>query len=129
MNVAPDPPRFQRKPRSWRKKFSDAGAGVFRGIKGQNSFIVHLPASIIVLALAAYLDLPLIQWCLLILCIGVVLSAELFNSSIEKICHRITDQVDPDIQAGLDIASAAVLIIALTAATVGGLIFLNALFA
>lgn len=129
MNGSSEPQTFQRKPRSWFKKFSDAGVGLFRGIKGQNSFWVHLPTALAVLALAAYLNLPMIQWCLLILCIGVVLAAELFNSSIEYICRSITDQVDPDIQAGLDIASAAVLIIALTATTVGGLIFLNAVFA
>lgn len=128
MNGSSESQTFQRRPRGWLKKFSDAGVGVIRGIKGQNSFLIHLPVAVLVLALAAYLNLPMVQWCLLILCIGVVLAAELFNSSIEQICRSITDQVDPHIQAGLDIASAAVLIIALTAAIVGGLIFLNAAF-
>ena len=81
---------FQHRPRSWWKKFADAARGLGQGTQGQSSFLVHIPAGIAVLGLAAYLALPLAQWCLLLLCVGMVLAAELFNSSLEQLARSIT---------------------------------------
>lgn len=120
---------FQHPPRSWWKKFADAARGLRQGTRGQSSFLVHLPAASAVLGLAAFLALPLVHGCLLLLCIGTVLAAELFNSSLERLARSITEQVNPDIEAALNIASAAVLVMAITAALVGGTIFLNAFWA
>ena len=117
---------FQRSPRSWWQKFAAAARGLRQGTQGQSSFLVHLPTAIAVLGLAAFLALPLAHWCLLLLCIGTVLAAELFNSSLERLARSITDQVNTDIEAALNIASAAVLTLAITAALVGGAIFLHA---
>lgn len=123
------PDKFQRPKRGWLAKFADAFRGIGQGTAGQSSFAAHLIAAIAVVTLAAYLSVSLERWCLLVLCIGVVMSAELFNSSLERIARSITDQVDPNIRMGLNIASAAVLTLTITAAIVGGVIFVDALFA
>ena len=56
------------------------------------------------------------------LCVGTVMAAELFNSSLESLAKAITDQADHNVANALDIASGAVLLVSLTAAVVGAVI-------
>ncbi|REJ69787.1 MAG: diacylglycerol kinase family protein [Planctomycetota bacterium] len=115
MNPAPPEKR-----RGWVRKFADAFFGIGRGMRGQNSFLVHLPCAVAVLVLAALLpDISRGDWCLLILCISVVIAAELFNSAIEHLVAVVHPERHPDVGAALDIASAAVLICSWGAAVVG----------
>jgi diacylglycerol kinase len=120
--------KFERQPRSWRRKFAGAASGIRQGVSGQSSFLVHGFAATAVVTAAAWLSLSVERWCLLLLCIGIVCAAELLNSSLEYICRSITDQVDANIRRGLDIAAGAVLMVAVTSAVVGGLIFVDALW-
>lgn len=119
---------FQPGKRSWVNKFASAFCGVRQGIAGQSSFVVHLVATVAVLALAAMLQVSLERWCLLLLCIGSVMAAELFNTSLEWICRSVTNRIDPNIERALNIASGSVLVVAITSALVGSLILLDAIF-
>lgn len=121
------PDGFQRVHRGWITKFAGAFLGIRQGIAGQSSFAIHLPLAAAVVAFATILNVSLEHWCILILCIGIVLTAELFNSSLEWICRSITGQIDPDIERALNIASGAVLATSITAAIVGCIVFLSAL--
>jgi diacylglycerol kinase len=62
------------------------------------------------------------RWCIYILCVTVVLSAELFNTSIEHLARAVTREQHPEIRDALDIASGAVLMAAIGSACVGTLI-------
>ncbi|MCA9212564.1 MAG: diacylglycerol kinase family protein [Planctomycetales bacterium] len=112
----------QRNSSKWSQKFLHAFRGLRIGSRGQDSFLVHIPVACFVLAAAAQLHVNTISWCILVLCIVTVLSAELFNTAIELLAKAITDEFNPHIRDALDIASAAVLVIALGAAVVGALI-------
>ncbi len=111
-----------QKPEGWSQKFLCAFRGLRVGARDQSSFVVHLPVACFVLAAAAQLHVTLTEWCLLVLCITIVLSAELLNGAIEAIGRSVTRQYDPHIRDGLDIAAAAVLVVSLGAAVVGTLI-------
>lgn len=111
----------------WIRKFYLAGRGVIQGVWGQSSFAVHIPMAVAVLAVAALLRCPLWQWCLLILCIGMVLSAELANSALEELAAGVSPQENPRVGRALDIASGAVLVASLAASGIGALIFLSQL--
>lgn len=113
--------------RSWLTKFRDAGRGVRLGIAGQRSFRVHIPVAVAVIVAGCLLRVSMIEWGLLTLCIMVVLSAELANSSIETLARAVHPDQDPGVGAALDIAGGAVLIASIGAAIVGGMIFLNRL--
>ncbi len=113
--------------RSWAHKFRDAFRGVRGGIRGQSSFRVHLFAAGAVVAAAAALGASLSEWCLLLLCITVVLTAEMFNSALESMAKAITRDHDPDLGKALDIGSAAVLAASMGAAIVGTVIFVHRL--
>jgi diacylglycerol kinase len=109
--------------RSWTCKFRDAFRGLKAGVRGQSTFFVHFFAAALVVAAAAVLGMDLSEWCLLLLCIAGVTTAEMFNSSLESMAKAITDQNDPHIGNSLDIAAAAVLVASIGASLVGAILF------
>ncbi|HOS47427.1 MAG TPA: diacylglycerol kinase family protein [Bacteroidia bacterium] len=84
---------------------------------------IHFTAALVVIALAYAYKVSAIEWTVLLICIGVVISAEAMNTSLEK----LTDMVSPDFnkEAGKikDIAAGAVLILAIMAAIIAIIIF------
>ena len=111
--------------RSWACKFREAFRGVKTGARGQSSFFVHFFFAAAVVATAAVLCMGYIDWCLLLLCITVVLTAEMFNSAMESVAKAITDEDNPHVGDFLDIGAAAVLLASIGAAVIGSLIFLH----
>lgn len=113
--------------RSWLDKFADAFRGVKLGVRGQSSFFAHFFIAVLVIATGIVFSVTRVEWCLLILCIGSVLTAEMFNSALESLSRAISDEYDVHLGNALDIGSAAVLIISIAAAAVGLIIFVNRL--
>ncbi len=74
-------PQRPRKPRRWRDKFREAFRGVKLGVRGHSSFFVHFFFAALALAAALVLHCDVFEWCLVIGCIGLVVTAELFNSA------------------------------------------------
>ncbi len=114
---------LRRKPRRWRDKFREAFRGVKRGVRGHSSFSVHFFCAVVALAAAVALDCDYREWCLVIGCVGLVFTAELFNSSIETLFRGLEPEARDRVYGCLDIAAGAVLVAGLTSATVGGVIF------
>jgi diacylglycerol kinase len=112
------PPR-----KTWVSKFVTAFHGLWLGMHGHNSFIVHVPAAILVMAAALYLRIPRMEACALLLSVTIVLASELFNSALETLAKAVTRTEDPFIAKSLDIASGAVLMAAIGSAMVGIVIF------
>lgn len=111
-------------PRTWRTKFAAAFRGWYWGVKEQNSFHVHFPVAITVVAAAAWFRVTPGEWLALVLSIALVLAAELFNSALETLAPAITREHDEHVARALDIASGAVLCLACGAVVVGAVIFL-----
>ena len=112
-----------RQRRTWRAKFRDSLRGVRYGLDNQSSFTVHVVAAVLAIALGLYLRISRLEWSVLTICIALVFATELLNTSIEWLAQAITDEHDPRIGKALDIASAAVLLIALAACAIGVLVF------
>jgi diacylglycerol kinase len=110
--------------RSWRVKFGSAFAGLWLAIRTERSFAVHLPMAAAVAVFAAVLRVSLAEACILILCVSLVLSAEILNTAIEHLARETSREQRPGIAAALDISSGAVLIASLGAAASGAIIFL-----
>jgi len=104
------------------RKLLEACDGIRRGVRGQSSFAVHAAAAPLVVIAAALLKVDRLEWCLLLLCIGAVLAAEMFNSALESIARAASQQYNEHIKHGLNMASGAVLIVALAAAATGALV-------
>ena len=116
-------------PRSWSHKFADAFRGLRRAIRSQNSFVVHLTVAVAVIIAGVVLRVSLVEWCLLVGAIGFVITAEVFNTAIESLARAHDVGRHPRIRDALDMASAAVLLAAITAAIVGAGVFLSRLAA
>ena len=115
------------KRRRWRHKFRDAYRGLKLGIRGQSSFFVHFFLGALVVVAAFLLGCELLEWCVLLGCIGMVLVAELFNSAIETLFRGLDEATRERVWPCLDIAAGAVLLASLTASVIGTLIFLSQL--
>jgi diacylglycerol kinase len=111
-------------PRSWFEKFRDAFRGVRSGMRGQSSFQVHIAVTLAVIVVATLLRCTLSEWCILLLCVGGVLTAEMFNSAIEHMAKAIDRNRNPELGEALDTASAAVLFACVAAAIVGAIVFI-----
>ena len=110
--------------RRWQEKFGDAFRGMKLGIRGHSSFFVHFFFAALVLAAAIVLGCGPLEWGLLLVCIGMVLTAELFNSAVETIFHGLDEATKPRVRGCLDIAAGAVLMASIFATLVGGMVFL-----
>ena len=106
-------------PRGWLHKFGDAFRGVWLAVTTQSSFAVHIPVAVAACLLAAWLGISPVEWCLVALAIGMVLAAEVCNTSIEEIARAMDTGPHPGIRDALDIASGLVLVCVATAIVVG----------
>jgi len=109
--------------RPWRSKFRDACRGLKLGIRGHSSFFVHFFFAALVIAAAIVLYCDPLEWCVLLLSIGLVLTAELFNSAVETLFRGLDEQTRERTWPTLDIAAGAVLMASITASIVGLLVF------
>lgn len=109
--------------RAWRDKFREAARGVKLGVRGHSSFSVHFFFAALALTAAAVLGLDVWEWCVVLLCVGGVMTAELLNSAVETLFHGLDDDAKNRIVGCLDIAAGAVLVAGLTAAVAGTLVF------
>jgi diacylglycerol kinase len=112
-----------RPKRSWRLKFAAAFRGVGVGVHGHSSFFVHFFMAALVLATAAVLRCEPWEWCVLVGCVGLVLTAELFNSAIETLFRGLDEQTKSRVWPALDVAAGAVLMASMTAAAAGLIVF------
>jgi diacylglycerol kinase len=119
-----EPPARPRSRRPWRDKFRAAFRGLKLGVRGHSSFFVHFFFTALVLAAAIVLKCGRHDWCLLLGCIGLVLTAELFNSAVETLFRGLDEATKERVWPCLDIAAGAVLLASITASVVGGIIFL-----
>ncbi len=122
-----EPEIGSKRHRAWRQKFHDAFRGLKLGIRGHSSFFVHFFFGALVLAAGFVLRCSLLEWCILLGCIGMVLTTELFNSAVESIFHGLDEESKPRARACLDIAAGAVLMASIVSAIIGSIIFLSRL--
>ncbi len=102
--------------------FVYAWAGVRVLFRTQRSFRIHAGLSLVVVAAAFLLRVPVLSWCWLILAISAVLSAEAMNTAVEFLANVVSPQFHPDIKKVKDVAAAAVFFAAAGAAVIVALV-------
>ena len=98
-------------------------------LKNEHNSRIHLAAAMAATGLGIALKLDHYEWSLLIIVTGIVFIAELLNSSVESLADRIDPEWNKLIMRAKDFSAAAVLISAIVAIVVGGLIFIPRLLA
>ena len=109
-------------PSGWLNKFRYAFRGLAQGVAGQSSFWVHLPVAVLVIALGCWLQVSVIELCMLLLCIALVITLELVNSGLEFLAAEVTQSYSKRVELALNVAAAAVLVASCFAFVIGVLI-------
>lgn len=106
------------------KSFRYAFKGLLTVMKFQHNFWIHCVSALLVVLLGFLLKISLAEWLFIVVAIGFVLSAEVFNSAIEELVNLVSPDFNK--RAGLikDMAAGAVLIAAISAAVIGLIIFI-----
>ena len=106
------------------KSFIYAFNGIKYYFKHQHNVWIHLLIAFVVIAFGLLFNINSLQWCLVFLAMGMVLSAEGFNSAVELLSDIVSPDQNSRIGQVKDIAAGAVLLTAFFAAIVGLIIFL-----
>lgn len=106
------------------KSFTFAWKGILTCAGHEQNITFHLIAAIIVLAAGFCFGISRTEWMVVMLCIGTVIAAELFNSAIERLVDMVSPEWEKIAGEVKDIAAGAVLITAIAAAIVGIIVFL-----
>ncbi len=104
--------------------FKYAFEGLVSALKQEPNLKFHFLAGILALLLSFILRISKTDFTLIIFLIGFVISVELTNTAIEAVVDHVIQSNHPGAKLAKDISAGAVLIAALTAATIGALIFL-----
>lgn len=110
--------------RKRRAAFGYAFKGISNLITNEAHAIIHLLATLLVIAAGVFFEISLIEWGLVFICIGGVFGAECFNTAIERLADRITTEQDPYIGSAKDLGAAGVLFMAIASIAVAAIIFL-----
>ena len=110
------------------KSFLYALQGILHGVQRESHMRFHLLAAVVVTLAGWWFGISRTEWCIVILCIGSVISAELFNTAIERLTDLASPTLHPLAGQAKDTAAGAVLIIAIAAAIAGTIIFWPYLF-
>ena len=111
------------------KSFTYAFAGLKVLFKEEQNSWIHLFATFFAVLLGILLKISVLEWVAVVFAIGLVFSFEIINTSVENIANFICPEWDERIKRIKDLAAAAVLVSAITAAIVGLLIFLPKILA
>jgi diacylglycerol kinase (ATP) len=106
------------------KSFGYAFQGIATLLRSQLNARIHALAMVIVVLAAWYWQVSALQWCVLVLTIAMVLSAEAVNTALEILCDKVEPEQHAAIKQVKDVAAAAVLLVAIAAAIIGLIIFL-----
>ncbi|MBP6334759.1 MAG: diacylglycerol kinase family protein [Bacteroidia bacterium] len=106
------------------KSISWALAGISVAFRTQFNFRFHVASTCVVLLFAVLLKLEPLEWCIILLCIASVLTAELLNTSLEFNTDLVSPGFNETAKHIKDLAAAAVLVVSVISAIIGCIIFL-----
>lgn len=107
-----------------RKSFGYAFKGIDDVIEHEPNMKIHVVVAIFVVIMAFILKVSIIEWIILVLLIGAVLAAETINTTIENLVDMYTKEYDENAKIVKDTAAGTVLILAITSAIIGLIIFI-----
>jgi diacylglycerol kinase len=108
------------------RSFLFAARGIWWGTEERNMRF-HLLVMVAAVAMGIWMELRIWEWLIVIICIGMVLSAELVNTAIEAVCNVLRDDLKVGYlatQKARDVAAGAVFVLTLTSVVVGLIIFI-----
>ncbi len=106
------------------KSFSYAGSGFISAFKTEQNLLFDFICAIIAIVVGFLLKLSSIEFVLVLLTIGLVISLELINTAIEYAIDMAMPEVHPLAKVSKDVAASAVLFSSIIALIIGLIIYL-----
>ncbi len=103
--------------------FGFAFQGILYCIKNERNMRIHTVAAIFVLIFARFFAFDRTEYGILLLTIGSVISAECFNTAIEKLANKVSKEKHPLIKAAKDAAAGGVLVCAIFSVLIAVVLF------
>ena len=104
--------------------FKYAGEGIISAFHTERNMKIHIFIMIFTIIMGIFLDISPIEWCICVLLFGGVIAGELFNTVIEVVVDMIITEIHPKAKLAKDLSAGAVLVWALCAIIIGGIIFI-----
>lgn len=106
------------------KGFLYAFNGLIVFFRHERNGRVQLVVAILVIVVGLIFSVSRTEWIVLLFCIASVLSLEMINSAIEKLCNLVHPKYHPAVKVIKDISAGAVLWFSVISAIIGFIIFL-----
>ncbi|MBO6518308.1 MAG: diacylglycerol kinase family protein [Bacteroidia bacterium] len=101
------------------KTFKHALRGIASAFQSERNMKIHVVMALMVLAQVYFFRIPRDEWVILVILIGLVISAEMMNTAIEKLADLIHPGIDERVRFIKDVAAGAVLVLSIAAAVIG----------
>lgn len=105
--------------------FYYALSGIAEAIFREKHLRFHIVIADLIIVFAYFYGISGTQWAVLLLDIAAVISAELFNTAIERAVDTATDEIVSTAKLAKDAAAGAVLVLAVSSLAVGVCLFGN----
>lgn len=106
------------------KSFLYAGQGIIFLIRNERNFKIQTIIALLVIVAGFYFQISRIDWIIVIMLIGMMLSIEALNTAIEKTVDLVTSNIHPLAKYAKDVSAGAALIFAFISVIIGIIIFL-----
>lgn len=106
------------------RSFKYAFRGLWLMIQTQHNAWIHAAATVAVAVAGVVLRISPPEWCWIILAMASVWTAEALNTAFEFLADVTTKEFHPLVEKSKDVAAGAVLVTALAAASIGGIVFI-----
>lgn len=105
----------------YHKSFNHALDGLLYCLRYEHNMVIILSATIVAFIAGFYFDITLYEWLFILFICGAVSACEMVNSAIEATVDLVTTKMHPLARIAKDCASAATLMLSITA-LIGGII-------
>ena len=103
--------------------FRYAVEGIISAIKSESHLRFHIVIANLIAVFADVYEISKVEWAILTVCIFAVISAELFNTALERAVDTATAEIKPTAKLAKDAAAGGVLMLCICAVLVGVHIF------
>ncbi len=110
------------------KNFGFASEGIRYFFKSERNGRLQAAITLLVIFAGFIVGLTRLEWCIILICIAMVLGLEMINTALERVCEMLSKDYHPIIKIIKDVAAGAVLWASVIAALIGLIIFFPHIF-
>ena len=112
---------------SFIQSFKYAIEGFATAVKTERNLKVMLVIGAATIVVGFIVKLDYLSWCIVLICCGLVIHAELANTAMEAIVDLASPEIHPLAKRAKDVAAASVYVLSVIAAIVGIILFVHAI--